>query len=163
MNNLTASAQPEMDIVGDHTFFRRVRSGVCASLRVGGEPMTLAGFAAAGIHLKAGVNNELRLGKLVLRCTEKHDTVGTGYVADVCTSSWHCACPWAPPAAVVRLPAPVNTLAARILAVMTARKLTQSAVGTGIGYSRKVVNNALSGVRKGSDVLEAIAAYLGIS
>jgi transcriptional regulator with XRE-family HTH domain len=46
---------------------------------------------------------------------------------------------------------------------MTARKLTQSAVGTGIGYSRKVVNNALSGVRKGSDVLEAIAAYLGIS
>jgi hypothetical protein len=165
---MTAAAHPEMDTVNDHTFFRRVRTGVCPSLRADGQPITSKEFAALGIRFGPHANNEIRLGRLDLRCVQKRDTVGAGWAADVCTSSWQCACPFAPMAEE----APVfgrqrarwtHPLAARVQAAMTERGLAQHAICAGIGSTRRRVEKALSGRSKSTAVLEAIAAYLGIS
>lgn len=100
------SLAPDLDLLAPEATPRRRRNGaVCGSLRIDGQPMTFAGLTALDIRFTPGVLNDTRLNLHELRCTERHDAVGAGWVADICTSSWQRDCPFAvsdAPATVVR-------------------------------------------------------------
>lgn len=83
-----------VDISPEVTPRRRRNGTVCGSLRVDGQPITFEGLTALGVRFTPGAANGTKLDLHELRCTEQRNTVGAGWVQDICTSSWQRDCPF---------------------------------------------------------------------
>lgn len=139
---------------------RRRRSGCCAFLRMDGAPTDYAQMREAGVKFRTdGSAYETSLDRHVWTCPGRPTIqIGTGWVNDLCTSSWNRDCEFRPEP---EPPTPTETtlaLVQQVRDILARRSLSMKQVSLAMGANRTYVGQAV-GLRRAT-ALVAIIAWL---